>query len=151
MTSKAAAVVSSRDICATSGEGSLGVRLLGRRNCRSAGLVVRQAASVDTAEDSRVVTLTGTPEVLGPRLESPEALAETAEVRLAVKVVVSVSPQVGGACCEGIPGRWISRKPALYPVEASLPPRGREDCRTANRGTETPEVKGSWSGSCLRG
>ena len=34
--------------------------------------------------DSRVVAVTGTPKALGPRLESPEALPETAEEPLAV-------------------------------------------------------------------
>ena len=96
-------------------------------------------------------TVMGTPKALGQRPESPEALAETAKMPLAVKVVVSVPPLVGGACCEGIPGQWISRKPALYPVEASLSPQGREDCTTDDRGSETPQVKGSWSGGLLGG
>ena len=61
-------------------------------------------------------------------------------------VVVSVLPQVLGACWEGIPVRWISREQPLYPLEASLPPRGREACATDDRGLETAEVKGSWSG-----
>ena len=59
---------------------------------------------MDAAEDSQVVTVTGPPEALGPRPESPEALAKRAEVLLAVKVVVSVPLRVGGACCEHIPG-----------------------------------------------
>ena len=91
------------------------------------------------------------PEAQSPRPESPKGLVETAEVPLAVKVVASVPPQVGGVCCESIPVQWVLRKPALYPVEASLPPRGREDCRTDDQGSETPEVKGSWSGGHLRG
>ena len=39
----------------------------------------------------------------------------------------------------------------MYPVEALLPPRGREACTTDDRGSETAEVKGSWLGGRLVG
>ena len=39
----------------------------------------------------------------------------------------------------------------MYPVEASLPPRGREACTPNDQGSETAEVKILWSGSRLRG
>ena len=39
----------------------------------------------------------------------------------------------------------------MYLVEASVPPRGRGGCATDDQGSETSEVKISWSGSCLGG
>ena len=66
-------------------------------------------------------------------------------------VVVSVLPRVRGACWEGIAGDWILREEPLYLVEASLPPRGRGASATDDQGSETGEVKISWSGGHLGG
>ena len=108
--------------------------------CRPCG---RAAASGDAAGDSRVVAVTGTPEVLGKRPEIPEALPavmETAEPMIGARKVQKCRPRGRVVTTEDSRVVAVTGTPKVLGPRPEIPESLAKRAEALPAVTETPEA-----------